>query len=553
MPPPLVLGPLLRHVGETTATIWVETAAAGQVEVRSEDGHTTSVPTFAAHGHHYAIVLVEGLEPGSVQDYQVAVDGGVVWPVPGDPYPPCRIATLDRSRPSHFLYGSCRTSVPHDKEGTKSHGVDALRAYAVDMIRDPAHWPDFVLFLGDQLYADETSRAMREFIKRRRGLDDPPGPEVKDFVEYAELYRLAWSDPANRWLLSTLSSAMIFDDHDVRDDWNTSRAWHEEMNKLPWWRDRIKGALASYWIYQHAGNLAPDELRQDEIWRQIAAHDPAEGELDITEVIEAFADRVDREPETYRFSFTRDLGESRLVVIDSRNARVLEPGKRAMLDAKESRWFDEQLHGDTSHLFIGTSLPFFLPPAIHDLESIDETMAGGAWGGPRTARLGEKLREAVDLEHWAAFERSFAHVLQRVVEVARGQHGEAPATITFLSGDVHNSYITQVQHERYALSSRILQVVCSPIRNPLPRHVRMLQGTLANWTKRPMRRLARRLPQVRRPAYEWDLTHGPWFDNNMGGVEVLGDRLLLTWARGVVSDGQYDQPRLDRVSTVLIG
>ena len=553
MPPPLVLGPLLRHVGETTATIWVETAAAAQVEVRSDGGHLTSAPTFAAHGHHYAIVLVEGLAPGSVQDYQVAVDGEVVWPAPDDVYPPCRIATLDRSEPSHFLYGSCRTSVPHDKEGTASHGVDALRAYALEMVRDPDHWPDFVLFLGDQLYADETSRAMREFIERRRGLEDPPGSEVKDFVEYAELYRLAWSDQANRWLLSTLSSAMIFDDHDVRDDWNTSQAWHEEMNKLPWWRDRITGALASYWIYQHAGNLAPEELRQDEIWQQIAAHDPARDELDITAVIDAFADRVDRDPETYRFSFTRELGESRLVVVDSRNARVLAPEKRAMLDPTESAWFDEQLHGGTSHLFIGTSLPFFLPPAIHDLESIDETMAGGAWGGRRTARLGEKLREAVDLEHWAAFERSFAHVLQRVVEVARGQHGEAPSTITFLSGDVHNSYITQVQHERYQLDSRVLQVVCSPIRNPLPRHVRMLQGTLSNWMKSPMRRLAGRLPQVRRPAYEWDLTHGPWFDNNMGGVEVLGDRLLFTWARGVVSDEQYDQPRLDRVSTVLIG
>ena len=547
----LVLGPLLRHVGETTATIWVQTSGAGTVSV-SVGERTWSAPTFSAHGNHYAIVLVDGLEPGSVQDYLVAVDGDVVWPPVGDSLPPCRIATLKPGRSTRFLYGSCRTSVPHDKAGTATHGVDALRAYALAMMRDDDHWPDFVLFLGDQLYADDTSPAMRDFIERRRGLDEPPGEEVKDFTEYAELYRLAWSDPANRWLLSTLSSAMIFDDHDVRDDWNTSRAWHEEINKLPWWRDRIVGALASYWIYQHAGNLAPQDLAQDEIWQQIAAHDPAEGELDLTEVLDAFADRVDRDPLTYRWSFTRDLGESRLVVVDSRNARVLTDGKRAMLDEREAAWVDGQLRGDTRHLFIGTSLPFLLPPAIHDLESINESMAAGTWG-PRTARVGEKVRQAVDLEHWAAFKSSFAHVMQRVVEVARGEHGVAPATVTFLSGDVHNSYITQIPHERYGLQSRIVQLVCSPIRNPLPRHVRALQGTVAGVLRRPMRRLAGRLRGVAMPAYDWDLTHGPWFDNNIARVEVLGSRLLLTWAKGVVHDGQYDNPRLERVTTELIG
>ena len=32
---------------------------------------------------------------------------------------------------------------------------------------------------------------------------------------------------------------MIFDDHDVHDDWNTSSAWLEEMRAKPWWDERI--------------------------------------------------------------------------------------------------------------------------------------------------------------------------------------------------------------------------------------------------------------------------------------------------------------------------
>ena len=36
--PKLVLGPLLRYVGETQATVWVETDAAAQVEVPVSPG-----------------------------------------------------------------------------------------------------------------------------------------------------------------------------------------------------------------------------------------------------------------------------------------------------------------------------------------------------------------------------------------------------------------------------------------------------------------------------------------------------------------------------------
>ena len=66
--------------------------------------------------------------------------------------------------------------------------------------------------------------------------------------EYVGVYRDAWSDPEVRWLLSTVPVAMIFDDHDVRDDWNTSAVWRAEMREKPWWRDRVRSALASYWI-----------------------------------------------------------------------------------------------------------------------------------------------------------------------------------------------------------------------------------------------------------------------------------------------------------------
>ena len=131
-----------------------------------------------------------------------------------------------------------------------------LVAYAERMTgQDHERWPDLLVLMGDQVYADDTSPAMKDFIRTRRDIHKGPKDQVADFEEYTRLYRESWSEPTVRWLLSTLPTAMIFDDHDVRDDWNTSHAWRVDMQQTDWWEERITGALMSYWIYQHLGNL----------------------------------------------------------------------------------------------------------------------------------------------------------------------------------------------------------------------------------------------------------------------------------------------------------
>ncbi|MDO9378327.1 MAG: alkaline phosphatase D family protein [Nocardioidaceae bacterium] len=529
----LVLGPLLRHTDQTTAVLWAQVARAGTVAVLT-DGRRFEARTFQVHGHHYAVVDVDGLAPGSSQPYELEVDGATVWPpadhvAEGRPLPAPRIRTLDHDRPLHFLYGSCRTSVPHDDEHHRTHGVDVLRAYALRMAQDDddSAAPDFALFLGDQVYADETSEAMQEFIASRRDIEQPPGTELKDFEEYAHLYLLAWSDPANRWLLSTLSTLMIFDDHDVRDDWNTSASWRATMEATQWWHGRIVAALASYWVYQHVGNLAPAERAKDEIWL-VLEETWARGDDDLTDVLDAFADRVDQHPETYQWSYVRDIAGSRLIVADTRAARDLTPGARRILDDGEARWLLDQATGDVDHVFVGTSLPYLMSTAVHEFEAWNEAIAEGAWGR-RVVRLGEKVRQTIDLEHWAAFQHSFRVVAEHARQVASGERGAAPATICFLSGDVHHSYLAEVDGHVGTGGTRLLQAVCSPIRNPLPRAMRAAQ-TFAN---RPLgSRLGRALARsakVPDPPFDWSTSAGPWFENQLASVRVRGRDLDLRW------------------------
>ena len=67
--PEVVLGPMLRYAGTESATFWLETSTPCEVEIL---GRRTS--TFAVEGHHYALLLVEDLTPGSVTPYEVRLN-----------------------------------------------------------------------------------------------------------------------------------------------------------------------------------------------------------------------------------------------------------------------------------------------------------------------------------------------------------------------------------------------------------------------------------------------------------------------------------------------
>ena len=149
--PELVLGPLLRYVGETEATIWVETERACEVEIL---GHQAR--TFEVAGHHYALVVIGDLSPGTEYEYQVALDGAIRWPEPDSEFPPSVLRTPDPGRPLRLAFGSCRIaelpilprrlSSRRAQRDEEEHGPDALVAYALDLRGTPhERWPDLML------------------------------------------------------------------------------------------------------------------------------------------------------------------------------------------------------------------------------------------------------------------------------------------------------------------------------------------------------------------------------------------------------------------------
>lgn len=522
----LVLGPVLRHVGETTAMVWVQTEDSAQVEVLG-----CSTRTFEVQGRHYALVAVEGLEPDSTTEYAVRIDGVKVWPEADSDFPPSVIRTrgpksADRLR---MIFGSCRYPKTGDKKIDDKLGDDALDCYAERLTTLPLdEWPDVLILLGDQVYADELTPETRQKLAGKRTNKKRPPDEVVSFSEYEGLYRHTWGDPEIRWVMSTLPTAMIFDDHDIRDDWNTSAAWRAEMNKKPWWRDRIRAGLASYWVYQHIGNLSPTQLAKDDDYQKILA---TEG--DCWPQLVELADRADKEVDGekgLRFSFRWDLGRSRLLMVDSRNSRILENGNRKMLGDKEFGWLEDQVEeglGKVDHLILASSLPWLLPPAIGDIQTINEISANRP--GLR-GTVAEKIRQAADLEHWPAFLQSFLRLSDLIITAAT--HPEGPATVSVLSGDVHHSYAARADFPG-SPAARVHQLVCSPVHNYVPVFVKpMFKFGWSPRVGRLTRRWARHHGSPPLPM-SWRNLSGPLFGNTIATLEVSGRKAEVV----------FEQPR----------
>jgi hypothetical protein len=354
------------------------------------------------------------------------------------------------------------------------------------------------------------------------------------------LYRESWGDPVIRWLLSTVSSAMVIDDHDMHDDWNISRAWREDMEREPWWREREVGGLMTYWIYQHIGNLAPDVLAEHELYQRVSAGGEAGSAL------REFAERDRNDHEGTRWSFSRDLGTSRLLVADDRTGRVLREEGRSIFDDHEWEWIQDRALGDFDHFVLATTDPVLLAPGLHYLEAWSEEVCDGVWG-KHAARLGERLRRALDLDHWAAFGKSFDRLTELLYELGSGRRGGPPASIAILSGDVHHAYLAEVAFRRGSgVRSAVWQAVCSPFRNALDAHEeRMIAFSLSPAGRMIGRSLAR-AAGAREPDIRWRFSEGPFYDNQVATLTLRGRAASLRLEK-TVGDPESDRRELELV------
>ena len=336
----------------------------------------------------------------------------------------------------------------------------------------PEEWPHALLLLGDQVYADEVHPHVEDAARRRRRGRRPT-------TTTCELYMR---------VLGRAGDPLAALDGPQRDDLRRPRRPRrlEHVDRVGH-RDAPEGLVAP--AHRRPPSRATSSTSTSGTCRRPSATTPsiyehaAHRSTTRREMLrDVRASRADEEVEGTRWSFCRDIGPARVVMIDSRAGRVLDPGNRSMVDPEEWEWIEEHARGDVEHLLIGTSLPLIMGPALHWLEAWNEIVADGAWG-TQAKKLAEKLRQELDLEHWPAFQHSFRRMCDLLTEVGAGRARRGAVDDLRALGRRPPRLPGARSASRRApgVKSAVWQAVCSPFRNPLDTKERRV--ILGAWTR----------------------------------------------------------------------
>ena len=281
---------------------------------------------------------VEGLEPGSTTPYEVRLDGEVGLAAGGLRRSRRRgSARSDPEQPVRVAFGSCRYAPPTRSTGDDRFDADALDTYArrIAGLAGRASGRTRCCCWATRCTPTRPRRRPSERIRAAAGRP-APGRASRSRTSRSTPGSTTsrWADPEVRWLLSTVPTSMIFDDHDVRDDWNTSRLWRRDMQQTPWWQERIIGGAVVV-----LGLPAPRQPLAGGPRRRRALPAGARRRRGRRAAAARVRDRSRREADGHkgaRWSYRRDFGDVRLLVIDSRCGRILDDDDRSMVGRTRS-------------------------------------------------------------------------------------------------------------------------------------------------------------------------------------------------------------------------
>lgn len=203
----LALGPVIGKVTTTTARVLVDVARAATVKVTVQPPGTTAgkktvtVTTTAAAP--VRVAAFSGLIANTSYAVTITVDG-----VTDDRTGSFRTPATTQSRHELLVMSCCDGDHPTARD---MHDL----AYRRHVVTGSA---TIALHVGDQVYADKVYRGCVA------GLIQQPRSKWPSFLgwiaeQYRSLYRHTWNLPGLRELLSSTMNLMIWDDHEVTDDW----------------------------------------------------------------------------------------------------------------------------------------------------------------------------------------------------------------------------------------------------------------------------------------------------------------------------------------------
>jgi hypothetical protein len=286
-------------------------------------------------------------------------------------------------------------------------------------------------------------------------------------------------------VMAHLPNYMIFDDHDVTDDWNLSALWEATTYEHPFSRRIVGNALIAYLLCQGWGNN-PDAF--DGLMPSIQALTGSVGKSDMYD--ESPQDGlIDALLQFEHWHYALQTSP-RIVVLDSRTRRWRSELNRArpsgLMDWEALTGFQQDII-DQKAVIVVSPAPMLGVKLIEVIQKV-------------FTFLGKPL--VVDAENWMAH-RGAAHVLLNIF-----RHSRTPENFVILSGDVHYSFAYDVRLRNRPDRPRIWQITSSGIKNELPHTLMAWLDRINRWlyapwsplnwfTKRRRMRVTPRIPEGR--------------------------------------------------------
>lgn len=258
-----------------------------------------------------------------------------------------------------------------------------------------------------------------------------------------------------------LSTLMMFDDHDITDDWNLSAQWEETAYGHPFSKRIIGNALLAYLLCQGWGNqpqVFGELLDQTQALtgRVQANHLEATAQDALLEALLKFQQWHYVLPTT-----------PALVVLDTRTRRwrseftLKQPS--GLLDWEALSELQQALLDHPSAIIVS-------PAPVFGVKLIETVQKVFSWCG---------FPLLVDAENWMAH-RGAAQVILNIF-----RHSRTPGNYVILSGDVHYSFVYQVLIRHRNGGPKIWQITSSGIKNEFPPRLLEWFDRLNRWLYSP--------------------------------------------------------------------
>ncbi|GIU27906.1 alkaline phosphatase family protein [Shewanella schlegeliana] len=271
--------------------------------------------------------------------------------------------------------------------------------------------------------------------------------------EWTELLAFKSGLKQVRRLMAHVPTYMIFDDHDITDDWNLTARWEQAAYGHAFSKRIIGNALIVYTIFQGLGNA------------------PSRFDAEITPDLDAFL----KSPT----SVAQDALIDKLLSFEHWHYSLQTSPKLLVLDTRTRRWRSESNLAKPSGLMDWEALMEFQaelvnqpnviivsPAPIYGVKLIETvqrmaTLCGGSL--------------LVDAENWMAHPGT-ANTLLSIF-----QHRKTPEQFIILSGDVHYSFSYDVGIRFRHGGPQIYQITCSGFKNQFPEKLLPIFDKFNGW------------------------------------------------------------------------